>query len=155
MGRLDSFQTYKPKAKRLSAAWRGIGCVLLLIFTVGAFWLTGVVLEANKTSHFIPLPMAPDIGFTVGPIDVPVGIAPANPDQPPQGRVRTVGPVNLMVGTVKFYVSGVQLAVTAVADILVYGIVVVIWSITNPRKLGPTDAPPVRPRRGRDKSLER
>ena len=155
MGRLESFQPIKPRVKRMSPAWRGIGCVLLLIFTVGAFWLTGAVLSANKKTPFIPLPMGADIGFTVGPIDVPVGIAPANPDQPPQGRVVTMGPVNLLVGTIKFYVSWVQLAVTAVVDVLIYGLLAVFWSLAHPYKPGPTDAPPVRPRRGRQKSLDR
>ncbi len=155
MGRLESFQTYKPKVKRLAAAWRGIGCVLLLIFTIGIYWLAGLVLSANKQKPFIPLPLGTDIGFTVGPIEVPVGIAPANPDQPPEGQVRTVGPVNLKVGTLEFYVSGLQVAVTAVVDVVIYGIMVIIWGIANPRKPGPTDAPPVRPRRGRQKSLDR
>jgi len=155
MGRLESFQPLKPKSKRMAPAWRGIGCVLLLIFTVGTYWLSGVVLSANRKTPFIPLPLGADLGTTVGPIEVPVGIAPANPDQPPPGRVVTVGPVNLLVGTLKFYLSWVQVAVTALVDVIVYGIITVIWGMANPRKLGPTDAPPVRPRKGRQKSLER
>jgi hypothetical protein len=155
MGRLDSFQTYKPKVKRLAPAWRGIGCVLLLIFTVGAYWLGGVVLSANKKTPFIPVQLGADIGFTMGPIEVPVGIALAGSAQPPQGRVVTMGPVNLMVGTLKFYVSWMQLALTAIVDVLIFGIMVIVWGLANPYKPGPTDAPPVRPRKGRQKSLTR
>ena len=155
MGRLESFQPYKPKTKRIAPVWRGIGCVLLLIFTVGAYWLGGVVLSANQKTPFIPVQLGADIGVTLGPLEVPVGIAPAGSAAPPQGRVVAVGPVNLTVGTLKFYVSWIQLAITAVVDILIYGLMVILYGLANPYKPGPTDAPPVRPRKGRQKSLTR
>jgi hypothetical protein len=155
MARSESTLANKPKTQRIAPVWRGVGCVMLLALTFGAYALGGLVLSVNAKTPFIPLPALADIGFTLGPVDVPVGIALANSGQPPQGRVVAVGPVDLTVGSVKFYVSWLQLAVTAVVDIFAYALMVIVWGMAHPYKPGPTDAPPVRPRKGRQKSLIR
>ena len=155
MGRLESLQPYKPKTKRIAPIWRGVGCVLILIFTVGAYWLAGVLLNINKTTPFIPLQLGADLGFKVGPLDVPVGIGPAGSAAASGARVAVLGPVALTVGTVEFKISWMQVAATALVDIAVYGIMVIVYGLANPYKPGPLDAPPVRPKKGRQKSLNR
>lgn len=155
MGRSESYRPTKPKVQRLAPKWRGVGCVLLLVFTVGAYWLGGFLLSLNQKTPFIPVQLPANFGFTVGPIEVPVGIAASDPSQPPKGRVVTVGPVDLAVGTVKFFVSWFQLALTVVVDIVAYVLMFIIYSLANPPRLGPTDAPPVRPKKGRGQSLVR
>jgi hypothetical protein len=135
--------------------WRGVGCVVILAFTVGAYFLAGALLDLYQAKPFTPVRIPPDLGFTVGPIDIPAGIASADASQPARGRVVTVGPVALKVATVKFFVSWMQLAMVAVVDVVIYGLIVAVYSMVNPVKLGPTDAPPVRPKKGRSKSLIR
>jgi hypothetical protein len=155
MSRSETYQANKPKSKRIAPIWRGIGCVMILALTLGAYWLGGEVLHLNQTLHFIPIKMPPKeaVGFTVGPIEIPVGIAPA--DAAGKGRGVTVGPVSLTPGKVEFYISWIQVAMAAVVDILIYGLASIIYSRANPYKLGPLDAPPVRPRKGRQKSMIR
>ncbi len=155
MGRSDRYVRTETKTRRLAPKWRGIGCVLLLVFTVGAYWLGGFVLSLNQKTPFLPVQLPANFGFTVGPIDVPVGIAAADPARAGQDRVRTLGPVDLTVGTLKFFVSWFQLAITVLVALVAYILMVAIFSMLNPRKLGPLDAPPVRPKKDREKSLIR
>ncbi len=156
MGRsTEMYVASKPRSKRLTPKWRGIGCVMIVVFTLGSYWLGGFLLSLNQKTPFLPVQLPANFGFTVGPIELPVGIAASNPEQPPKGRVVTLGPVDLAVGTVKFFVSWFQLALAVVVDIVVYIAMVIVYSVLNPRKLGPTDAPPVRPKKGRQKSLVR
>jgi hypothetical protein len=157
MSRSEIYQGNKPKSKRISAGWRGVGCGMILALTLGAYWLGGVVLSLNQKTPFIPVKMPPReaVGFEVGPLELPVGISASDPSQPAKSRVVTVGPVNLAVGTVKFYVSWIQLAMAAVVDVVVYALMNIIYFRLNPLKPGPLDAPPVRPRKGRQKSLIR
>jgi hypothetical protein len=155
MSRSETYQANKPKSKRIHPAWRGVGCVMIVVFTLGAYWLGGVVLGLNQTMHFIPIkmPSKEAMGFTVGPVDLPVGIGLA--DSTRKGRGVTVGPISITPATVEFYVSWIQLAMAVVVDVLVWGISFIIYSRLNPLKPGPLDAPPVRPRKGRQKSLIR
>jgi hypothetical protein len=37
MSRVQSHFAEKPKSKRIHPAWRGVGCVSLLIFTLGVY----------------------------------------------------------------------------------------------------------------------
>jgi hypothetical protein len=155
MSRSETYQANKPKSKRIGPVWRGLGCVMIIALTFGAYWLGGEVLRLNQTMHFIPIKMPPKdaIGFTVGPLELPVGIGLTDPAR--KGAGVTVGPVTLKPGTVEFYISWIQVAAAAVVDIVVYGLAFIIYSRANPYKLGPLDAPPVRPRKGRQKNLIR
>jgi hypothetical protein len=65
-------------------------------------------------------------------------------------------PTNLDIEIWEFTIPGrlvLQLLATALVDIVVYGLMTMAWAIVNPPKLGPLDAPPVRPK-GR-RSMER
>src|SRR5512140_649620 len=155
MGRSDRYMRAEAKTRRLAPKWRGIGCVMILALTVGAYWLGGFLLNLNQKTPFLPVQLPANFGFTVGPVEVPVGVAAADPARSGQARVVTLGPVDLTVGTVKFFVSWFQLAITALVDLVVYMLMVAGYSLLNPRRLGPLDAPPVRAKKGRDKSLIR
>jgi hypothetical protein len=40
------------KTKSINPVWRGIGCVFLVLMTLGGYWLAGWVIDAN----YFPLP---------------------------------------------------------------------------------------------------
>ena len=122
-------EEYKPKRNRIHPIWRGIGCISMIVLTVGVYWAADALLLQNRRTPFIPVPI-PDMTFAIGPIHLPWG-------------------------NFKQDISWISVAATAVIDIIIYGFGVIAYSLANPIKLGPKDAPPVYPRKGRQKSLIR
>jgi hypothetical protein len=145
----------KPRHQSLSAWWRGVGCVMIIALTWGAYLLGGVLLNAYQHWPSAPKRVPDSLGFTIGPVDLPVGIALADPAQHSKPGVVTVGPVALTVGTLNVYISWLQVAMAVVVDVVIYGLFVIVYSRLKPYKLGPTDAPPVHPHKGRPKSSMR
>ena len=118
-------QPLKPKGTAVHPIWRGIGCIMLVIMAVGGYWAAGYLLDLNQRQRFLP--------FAV--------------------------PYNFSVVIVKFLpaLSGrvlVQLGAMILVDIFAYAIMVIIYGIFNPPRLGPQDSPPLERRKGR-KSMTR
>ncbi len=105
--------------------WRGIGFILIILLTVGAFWLAGYVLDKQLLAPY--LPFAIPSGFTVT-------IAKWLPTLP--GKLL------------------VQIGAALLIDVLAYSVMVMIYALLNPLRPGPTDAKPPRGR-GRRRSLVR
>jgi hypothetical protein len=110
------------KNKRLNPIWRGIGFLILVALTVGAFWLAGILLEMHWQQPF------PWVPFTI-PQNFVVKLHPALPNL--SGKLL------------------IQLGAALFIDLVGYALLVVGYSIVNPIRPGKTDAPQPR-RRGRD-----
>ncbi len=113
----QGFRESTLKKPQMNPIWRGIGCIFIVLLTVGAFWLAGYVLDNNLLTPYLPFPIPS--GFTVT-------IAKGLPPLP--GRLL------------------VQLGTAALLDVLAYAIIVVVYSALNPIRLGPTDVKPPRGR---------
>jgi hypothetical protein len=50
-----------PKHKQINPIWRGIGCLILVVFLIGGYFLAGELLELNQQQDFIPIPARFDI----------------------------------------------------------------------------------------------
>ena len=50
----QAFRESTLKKKEINPIWRGIGFILIILLTVGAFWLAGYVLELNWKTPFLP-----------------------------------------------------------------------------------------------------
>ena len=113
----------KQRSRRpLHPIWRGIGFIIMIAVTVGAFWLAGVLLELNYTQPFLPFPVPRNFVITVHE---------ALPTIP--GKL------------------AVQFGATLLISLLTFSLMVVAYGIINPVRLGETDAPPPRGR-GRRRS---
>ncbi len=135
-----SNSTIKSKSQRIHPIWRGIGCLSILALTVGAYFAAGFAIDVLKTVPSLPLPI-PDVKSSVGPIFLP--------------WVKLEAPYADTITIAPFNVSWTQLSIAAAVDVVVYALVFIIYSLVNPNRLGPKDAPPVYPRKGRPKSLIR
>jgi hypothetical protein len=109
------------KKNRVNPIWRGIGFIILIGLTVGAFWLAGVLLEMHWAQPF------PWIPFTI-PRDFVVRLHPALPTLPGKPLL--------------------QIGAAILIDLLGYAVMVLVYSIINPIRPGKTDAPQPR-KRGR------
>jgi hypothetical protein len=110
-------ETAISKKRTLNPAWRGVGCIVLVLLTVGAFWLAGYLLDRNAAQPFLP--------FTV-PQRFEVQVAEGVPPVP--GRLL------------------VQIGAALFIDLVAYALMVVGYSIVNPIRPGATDAPQPRSR---------
>lgn len=121
-----SYQLREAQSKRKAPnpIWRGVGCLLLVVYAVGGYWLTGVLVGAYRDGAWPNLPQLPipmnDI--PVGPFKVPV----SNADIP-----------------IEFTINPAQLLLTVVVIVVGFGLMSLIWGVFNPVKLGPLDAPPI------------
>lgn len=136
MSRVQFTFTEKPKSQRLHPVWRGIGCISVIVFTVGVYALAGLLMRINYPLVGVP----PDITFQIGPVRLPIRDSHLD---------YTTG------DTYTWHVSWIRLAFTVVLDIILYGLIFVVYSLMHPIRLGPKDAPPVRPRKGHRESLIR
>jgi hypothetical protein len=93
--------------------WRGVGCVFLVLLTVGSFVLAGYLFEKGYVAQLLR-------------VNIPLG-----------GYWTPVGGVH--IPRIWIVQAGVALAV----DLLGFSVVTMIWAMLNPPKLGPTDAPPI------------
>ena len=109
------------KRRTLNPIWRGVGFIILVALTIGAFWLAGYLLEMHWQQPF------PWVPFTI-PRDFTVQFH----------RLLPVMPGKPLV----------QIGFALLIDLLGYALMVLVYSIINPIRPGKTDAPPPR-RRGR------
>ena len=118
-------QPLKPK-QQMNPMWLGVGCVMLLVLTLGGYWAAGFLLDLNRSQPFLPFPVpAANSGIV---------IIKGLPAVPAQILIRR--------------------GATLLVDIFAYAFMVIVYGIINPPRLGPQDAPPPERRRGR-KSLSR
>ncbi len=131
----------QPKRRQLNPVLRGLGCITVIALTVGVYALVSWFLRENQTQKFLPF-QVPDITTPLPSIPLPnVG----GSTDPLKSKV------NLELGSI----SWIAVGFAAVLDIIIYGITFVVYSIMNPIKLGPKDAPPLYPRKGKQKNLVR
>ena len=107
----QAFRESTLKKKDMNPIWRGIGLIILVLLTVGAFWLAGYVLDKQLLAPYLP--------FAV-PSNFTVTIAKWLPTLP--GKLL------------------VQIGAALLIDVVSYGVIVVIYAIINPIRPGPTDA---------------
>jgi hypothetical protein len=107
----DYFQQSTIKDKQVSAIWRGIGFIILVGLTIGAFWLAGYLLDLNAVQPFLPFRVPREFSVTI------VKWLPALPGKPL-----------------------VQIGAAILIDIVAYAVMVVIYALLFPIRKGPTDA---------------
>lgn len=112
----------RPK-RTLSPVWRGVGFIILVIMTVGGYWLAGYLLDLNAADPFLPfrVPTTMNI-FVLRFLPIQVG-QPFYEWVPDTIRARPV----------------IQVATTLLLDILAFSVMVFLYSILNPIRKGPTD----------------
>jgi hypothetical protein len=113
----QAFRESTIKKRDLNPIWRGIGLILIVLLTVGAYWLAGYLLERNWQTPFLPFPV---------PRDFTVTLAKWLPTLPGKPLV--------------------QIGAAVLIDILAYAAMVVLYAFINPIRPGPTDAKPPRGR---------
>jgi len=106
MGRLRRSRE-EADHKQIGAIWRGVGFIILVVFSVGGYILADVALKSSLLIQLIP--QAAGIG---GPL--PITINKALPPLP--------GDVLL------------RLAIMLFLDVIAYSVMVTIWAIVNPLK---------------------
>ena len=121
----QAFRESTLKKKDINPIWRGIGFILIVLLTVGAFWLAGYVLDHNVLGPYLP--------FAI-PRDFTVTIVKWLPELP--------GKLLVQIGT------------ALLLDLLAYALMVFVYAIINPVRPGPTDAKQPRGH-GRKRSLVR
>ncbi len=149
MGRLPHGRKEEKKSKELGSAWRGIGCMMLVVLTVVSYYATGYLIQAinvsNRAEPFLPgalrsgIPNQPWVLY----------------DYKFPSPAREFGPIKFdpPLTHIPIQLMPVQLAVTLMVSILLFGLSVVVWGIVNPPKLGPRDAPPPRRRRNQNDNV--
>ena len=113
MGRLrKSRETVNHK--EIGAIWRGVGFIILVVFSIGGYLLADVALKSSLLAQLIP--QAAGIG---GPL--PITIHKALPPLP--------GDILL------------RLAIMLFLDVVAYSLMVTIWAMVNPLKPDEPDDP--------------
>jgi hypothetical protein len=113
----QAFRESTIKKRDLNPIWRGIGLILIVLLTFGAYWLAGYLLERNWQTPFLPFPV---------PRDFTVTLAKWLPTLPGKPLV--------------------QIGAAVLIDILAYATMVVLYAFIIPLRPGPTDAKPPRGR---------
>ncbi len=101
---------HQRKKKGLSAVWRGVGFIILVLLTVGGYWLAGYLIELNYAQPFLPFRVPRN--FTIFIADW-LPILPGKPV--------------------------IQGLTALVLDVLAFSVMVLLYSIVNPIRKGPTD----------------
>jgi hypothetical protein len=107
----QAFRESTLKKKDINPIWRGIGLIIIVLLTVGAYWLAGYVLDKQLLAPYLP--------FAV-PSNFTVTIAKWLPTLPGKPLV--------------------QIGAALLIDVLAYAVIVLIYAIVNPIRPGPTDA---------------
>jgi hypothetical protein len=105
------FREARVEKKKLHAVWRGVGFIILVLLTIGGFWLAGYLMELNWQDPFLPWRIPRN--FTVKVAEW----APAIP-----GKLV------------------VQIVSTLLVDVMAYAVMVVLYAILFPIRPGPKDA---------------
>ena len=106
----DYFSESTIKDKQVSAIWRGIGFIILVGLTIGAFWLAGYLLDLNVTKPFLPFPVPRNFTVTI------VKWLPTLPGKPL-----------------------VQIGAALLIDVVAYAVMVTVYALLFPIRKGPTD----------------
>jgi hypothetical protein len=102
---------HQPKKKGLNPIWSGIGFIILVVLAVGGFWLAGYLMDLNYAQPFLP--------FRV-PRNFQIHLADWLPVLPGKPVVQAVAAL--------------------VLDVLAFSVMVMLYSVLNPIRKGPTDA---------------
>jgi hypothetical protein len=105
------------KKKTLHPAWRGVGFIILVLLTIGGFWLAGYLLELNWQQPFLPWNIPRD--FTIQVADWAPAVS---------GKLI------------------VQIVAALVLDVFGYAAMVVLYALLFPIRPGDKDAPQPRGR---------
>jgi hypothetical protein len=126
------------KKKGVDPIWRGIGCVMLLVLTVGSYFASDAIItalnESNAKRTFLPGTLSTGIprpSYTLFTYNFPRPIDRI-------GDIVLSEPIRSWTVKIDF----VNLGVTVFFSIILYALVVLVWAVINPPKLGPKDAPP-------------
>jgi hypothetical protein len=106
-----AFRESTIKKRQVGAIWRGIGLILLVGLTVGAFWLAGYVLDRNLLGPYLPIAIPQNFTVTLATWLPPL-------------------PGKLLV----------QIGAALLIDVFAYSLLVVLYAIFNPIRRGPNDA---------------
>jgi hypothetical protein len=121
MGRANyEFREQVGAEQKLNPIWRGVGFIILVLLTVGGFWLAGYLLELNWQRQFLPFSVPQDFMLTLG-----------------YGLPKVPGKLLL------------QLGATVIVDLVGYTLLVIAYSVLNPLRPGKTDAAQPRGRKRR------
>lgn len=142
MGRMNMRPREADQPKReLGAVWGGVGCLLVLVFTVGCYfladWGIGAINQANRAQPFLPSNLRSGIPRQIVTVfDYSV---------PPATKIGGV-PVPRPVDRILIRFDLVAMAFTLILGLIASALLSLVWALLHPRNLGPKDAPPVRPR---------
>lgn len=115
---------HQRKKRGLSAVWRGVGFIILVVMAVGGYWLAGYLLDLNAVQPFLPFRIPRLMEITV--IEwLPISEAP---------------PFFKWVPAVIASRPVIQVTTALLLDIVAFSVMVVLYSILNPIRKGPTDA---------------
>ncbi len=103
MGRLRKPRE-AAKSKEVGAIWRGIGFIILVVFSIGGYILADVALKSSLLAQLIP-----QAAHISGPL--PITINKALPPLP--------GDILLRLGIMLFL------------DVVAYSVIVTIWAMAN------------------------
>lgn len=140
MGRLNMRprEADQPK-KGISPLWRGVGCLMFIVLTIGMYFAADLAIDAvntaNRAKPFLPGALRAGIPRAeVVLIDYKI---------PPSMKVNGE-PVPRPIERIYIHFDIVAVAVTLFLAIIAFSLVSLFWAMLNPPKLGPKDAPPVR-----------
>jgi hypothetical protein len=115
------FRPPTTEKKSINAYWRGIGCLIIGVFMFGGYYVTGLLIDWLATNPIPGLPNLQMADQSFGPWPIP-------------GMALPVGPITI---------NYIQLMVTVVVVLVGYSIMSIVYTLINPPKLGPNDAPPI------------
>jgi hypothetical protein len=115
---------HQRKKRELSAVWRGVGFIILVVMAVGGFWLAGYLLDLNATQAFLPFRVPTNVTLTVPHF---LGLKIGQPWMEWVPKVVKSRPI-------------IQTGTALLLDILAFSAMVMLYSIVNPIRKGPTDA---------------
>ena len=109
----DYFGESTIKDKNVSPIWRGIGFIILVGLTIGAFWLAGYLLDLNAVKPFLPFRVPRNFSIVIQQLKW----LPPIPGKPV-----------------------VQVGAARLIDVIAYAVMVVVYAMMFPLRKGPTDA---------------
>lgn len=146
MGRITGFRPREAttKKKEINPLWRGVGCLMFLVLTLGLYLLSDLVLVDAVDRFVRSSPSMPaqlrQSGIRNPNVRPLIDYRVPEPQPLPFIGVRLPRLVDRI--TIKF--DPVVLGFTVVLSFLTFAVISLAWAIVSPPKPGPKDAPPVR-----------
>jgi hypothetical protein len=129
MGKYLKFRSKSPEKKGMHPIWRGIGCILIIVVPLLAFWMMSIFVPLIIATGKIPYQL-------LGPVHFPER---AFKIQIVAGIARFISSFdNLWVNIIMFFV--ILLILTAVFSLLYSA----IYTIVGPTRYTELDAPPTK-----------